>query len=59
MTRSTPTAAELSAECIDLIRQLEAHRLNTALLLRAKAGLEMIAGYKAGRNTGDRLVRPP
>lgn len=59
MTRSTPTAAELAIECIDLICQLEKHRLNRALLLRAKAGLEMIGGYKAGRNTGDRLARPP
>jgi len=57
MTQQPPSAAELAIECIDLIRQLERHRLNVSLLLRARSALEMIAGYKAGR--GDRLARPP
>lgn len=51
MTRHpTPTAAELAAECIDLIRQLERHRLNVSLLLRARSGLLLISGYKQNRN---------
>ena len=44
-----PTAGELARECHCLIYRLERHPLSTKLLLSARRGLLVLAGYKAGR----------